>query len=374
MQQSFYFGDRRCVCGSIRLLSATLASIDLGSTYFRLRNSCSLNTFRKYFMPHYDPIGNLSNLFLQHAPSTAETEQVSTLSGVSGPPTTRPMLTSGVVVSLVVISLLGGCTKELDTRTIPVDGTPEAHPSLSHGGKSKALNGQNMPLVPVDPKPHLRQKSLITHFDETLKGHRFLDGNVSYLTFDDGPSPEATLKILDILDSHQSKGTFFVLGKNVLDYPEIVREMHRRGHEIALHGDQHLDLTRLSKEEIRREIANGLLALQHVLPEDTVIRWFRPPHGAYNRDVIEVTEELGLCLMRWSLFRTDATSKPEDITRDILEGKGHVVVFHDGEWPRPSSQITTQEANLIVGLENSFLQDRRLRSKTISSSLGEFCR
>lgn len=94
---------------------------------------------------------------------------------------------------------------------------------------------------------------------------------VVYLTFDDGPHPEATPFILDVLKSHQVKATFFLLGKNAATYPDLVQQMKNEGHIIGNHGMNHLNGWQSNVNDYVADVAQGKSA--------TGTNQFRPPYG-----------------------------------------------------------------------------------------------
>src|SRR5215469_11733024 len=97
------------------------------------------------------------------------------------------------------------------------------------------------------------------------------------LTFDDGPNPAITPKLLDLLDRHQAKATFFVLGKFVRECPGLVQETVARGHIIGNHTETHPNLFFCGPGETRSELLRCTEAISHVIHEEP--RLFRPPFG-----------------------------------------------------------------------------------------------
>jgi len=150
------------------------------------------------------------------------------------------------------------------------------------------------------------------------------------LTFDDGPHPEWTLRLLDVLRQNQVKATFFVVGKMVDRYPDLIRAEISDGHQIANHTYHHLNLSNLSDEEVDQE---------YRMCDDSVFRatgihmkYCRPPGGQYDHDVIKATERLGLTTVLWTDDPGDY-AKPGD---SVLEKRlnhihnGSIVLLHDG--------------------------------------------
>jgi peptidoglycan/xylan/chitin deacetylase (PgdA/CDA1 family) len=194
-----------------------------------------------------------------------------------------------------------------------------------------------------------------------------------FLTFDDGPSPQATGMILDILKEHDVKATFFVLGHNVVLFPELAQRIVAEGHEIALHSHTHADMLTLTRDQKVQEIAESLSVLHWLFPNQR-IRWFRPPYGQYDQEVVEIAHAYGLCIALFNDISIDHTSSAEQITQTVLNGKGKVLVFHDGQTPRPAP-LTEPEQRLVQGLSAAIgeLKARGGQMKTLSSHFGRFC-
>lgn len=194
-----------------------------------------------------------------------------------------------------------------------------------------------------------------------------------FLTFDDGPSPVATAKILDLLKQHDVKATFFVLGRNVLRFPEIVQRIVAEGHELALHSQTHADMLSLTREQKEAEIARSLSLLHWYFPE-LRIRWFRPPFGRYDQEVVDIAREYGMCIALFNEISTDSYSSAGHIAQVVLNGWGKIIVFHDGQWPRPAP-ITEAEARLLEGLSLSVgsMKAQGAQFMTLSSQFDRFC-
>ena len=128
------------------------------------------------------------------------------------------------------------------------------------------------------------------------------------LTFDDGPNPAITPKLLDLLDSYNAKATFFLIGRYVRECPELVQETVARGHLIGNHTEMHPNLLRLSRREIRIELRLCHDAIKSVI--GTPPQWFRPPYGLRNPWVIPAASELGYRTVMWTLIPGDWREKP----------------------------------------------------------------
>jgi peptidoglycan/xylan/chitin deacetylase (PgdA/CDA1 family) len=163
----------------------------------------------------------------------------------------------------------------------------------------------------------------------TLEG-----GREVLLTFDDGPHPKLTPKLLDCLHRHGLKGVFFVLGKAVAAAggKAIVERAFKEGHCIGNHTYTHPDLRKLDEKQVRDELTRT---------EDLIAPWltghklFRPPYGAHNATVDQVVRELGYHMVLWSVDSDDwrTERKPTgwiDHSVAQIRKRGHsVFLCHD---------------------------------------------
>jgi len=123
------------------------------------------------------------------------------------------------------------------------------------------------------------------------------------LTFDDGPDPKATPKILDMLNKEGIKATFFVVGKMVEKYPGLLRQVWKEGHDVGNHTYSHPDLTKLSKEDILEELDKTRLLVKKITGKETYL--FRPPGGRYDNKVIVTTTLSGYKMILWTDYPGD---------------------------------------------------------------------
>jgi peptidoglycan/xylan/chitin deacetylase (PgdA/CDA1 family) len=147
-----------------------------------------------------------------------------------------------------------------------------------------------------------------------------------YLTFDDGPHPEATPYVLNVLETHGIKATFFVLGKNVNKHPELFKQLKVEGHGIGNHGMHHPKGWKTATDKYVKDVALG--------KEITKSNLFRPPYGSltisqYNRLV--QTEKI----VFWDVISGDFDQKINGPTviNNVLKNvrNGSVIVMHDSK-------------------------------------------
>lgn len=123
------------------------------------------------------------------------------------------------------------------------------------------------------------------------------------ITFDDGPNPAITPKLLDLLDRYTARATFFVIGKFVRDSPDLLRQAVARGHSVGNHTETHPRLVWCAPGRIREQLDSANAAIREALGHSP--RWFRPPYGLRNPWVIPAAERLGLKTVTWSLICWD---------------------------------------------------------------------
>jgi peptidoglycan/xylan/chitin deacetylase (PgdA/CDA1 family) len=151
------------------------------------------------------------------------------------------------------------------------------------------------------------------------------------LTFDDGPDPLWAPLLADTLERHGARGTFFLVGREAMMYPELTARLARGGHEIGNHSYTHPypNLTRLSPAGVRSEVAQADALLTQFT--DQPIYWLRPPGGGVNDAVIAAARAHGMRLGWWSYNAADAADAPAAITAARLRQHlrpGTAVLLH----------------------------------------------
>jgi len=150
------------------------------------------------------------------------------------------------------------------------------------------------------------------------------------ISFDAAWGAEYTPRLLEILKKHGVKATFFLVGFWIERYPEVTRRIFREGHELGNHTENHPHLTRLSREEIAREILSVHQRLKKITGKDATL--FRPPFGEYDDAVIEVAESLGYQTIQWSVDSLDwREPSPAALTERVCRRvhPGAIVLFHN---------------------------------------------
>ncbi|MBL6077884.1 polysaccharide deacetylase family protein [Belnapia sp. T18] len=162
------------------------------------------------------------------------------------------------------------------------------------------------------------------------------------LTFDDGPDPEVTPRVLDLLDASEAKASFFVIGERAARHPALLREMLRRGHGVENHTHRHpLSFAAWGPGAMRREIETAQAAIADACGQAP--RFFRPPAGLRSPLLDPVLALAGLSLAAWTRRGYDTVSPRPDrvlarLSRDLAPGD--VLLLHDGRsargYPHPS--------------------------------------
>jgi peptidoglycan-N-acetylglucosamine deacetylase len=155
------------------------------------------------------------------------------------------------------------------------------------------------------------------------------------LTYDDGPNDPYTWQLLEVLERHRVKATFFLLGRFVQRKPEIARALVDAGHAIGSHTWDHPNLIFASAPEVRRQLQQTQQAIFDATGVKAKI--FRPPFGGRRPVTLRIARELGLEPVMWNVTCYDwkASSADEIVVRAERQIRGgDVILLHDGEYHR----------------------------------------
>ena len=172
------------------------------------------------------------------------------------------------------------------------------------------------------------------------------------LTFDDGPHPEGTPRILELLADANAKATFFVIGEQVDRRPQLAARIVAEGHRIALHGYRHALQLRLSARALQADMVRGLRAIEDATGTTPV--WHRPPYGIYSPAGLEYVRDSGLNALLWSKWGKDwrRFTTPQRIATRVTTNlrAGEVILLHDADfYSAKGSHVRTAGAlELIV--------------------------
>lgn len=183
------------------------------------------------------------------------------------------------------------------------------------------------------------------------------------LTFDDGPHPLYTEKILNLLEKYDAKATFFVIGENLELYKDTVKRAVAAGHEIGNHTYTHPHLSALSEEELFREIEQNERLIEAMTEKPTSL--FRPPEGYCGRAVRSLIKERGYRAILWDVDTRDWAGVPaQEIIKTVQETvyPGSILLFHD--YGGKQSATLTALSSLLP-----WLQAKGYRFVTVSELL-----
>lgn len=151
------------------------------------------------------------------------------------------------------------------------------------------------------------------------------------LTFDDGPHPRLTPRLLDLLKKENVRATFFVLGEQAAAHPGIVRRIDLEGHEIGNHSWNHLSFSRLNRADIREELKSTSEAIRSATGRNPIL--MRPPYGDTNESLnLWIAEEFGMKVILWSIDSNDWRDRNAELVRRNILSKarpGSIVLCHD---------------------------------------------
>ncbi len=172
------------------------------------------------------------------------------------------------------------------------------------------------------------------------------------LTFDDGPHPEGTPAVLDVLARAGARATFFVVGEQVQQRPALVAEVMAAGHLVALHGYRHRLQLRMTATQLRDDLRRGAAAIEDATGAAPL--WHRPPYGIYSPAGLRAARRLGCRPLLWSRWGKDwrKLTTPRRIASLALHGvlPGDVILLHDSDFysAKHSHRRTAAALELIL--------------------------
>lgn len=153
------------------------------------------------------------------------------------------------------------------------------------------------------------------------------------VTFDDGPHPDGTSAVLDMLDVLGWPATFFVVGEAARAHPDLVRTIRERGHEVGVHGDQHRYLLARTPGAAHRDLRSAVDSVAAIT--GSAPRWWRPPYGVLTGPSLVAAYHCGVRPLLWSAWGRDwdARATPQSIVATTARGRldGGTVLLHDSD-------------------------------------------
>jgi peptidoglycan/xylan/chitin deacetylase (PgdA/CDA1 family) len=195
--------------------------------------------------------------------------------------------------------------------------------------------------------PHVPQAAAALDLPRTLPGATGVA-----ITFDDGPHPEGTPAVLEILGEAGIKATFFLVGEQVERRPALAAEIAGQGHLVAVHGYRHRPQPTMTKKEVQLDVGRAMEAIGGA----TQLRpgWHRPPYGVYSAAGLSAVRVHGLRPLLWSRWGKDwrRFTAPATIARLATANlrAGDVILLHDADFysSRGSHERTAAALGLIV--------------------------
>jgi peptidoglycan/xylan/chitin deacetylase (PgdA/CDA1 family) len=167
------------------------------------------------------------------------------------------------------------------------------------------------------------------------------------LTFDDGPHPEGTPAMLEILAAAGARATFFLVGEQVERRPGLAGRIAEQGHLVALHGYRHRLQVRLRPAQLADDLARGIAALEDATGSG--VRWHRPPYGIYSASGLAAARQAKLMPLLWSRWGKDwrKFTTPGRIAARATRAvsAGDVILLHDADfYSARDSYLRTEKA------------------------------
>lgn len=184
------------------------------------------------------------------------------------------------------------------------------------------------------------------------------EANELFLTFDDGPHPEFTPKILEVLSRFNAKATFFCIGKNIEKHPDIFLKIIEQGHLIGNHSYVHSNnYGFLSTKAVVQDLRRTQEIITHLTGQKNKL--FRPPFGVTNPNIASAVKNLNLTTVGWSIRSYDTIAKAPEIVFKKINKKmksGSILLLHD------TSQLTVEVLEqLLISFDS-----RKFNAKTLS--------
>jgi peptidoglycan-N-acetylglucosamine deacetylase len=162
--------------------------------------------------------------------------------------------------------------------------------------------------------------------------------NTIYLTFDDGPTPGITNRVLDLLDRYNAKATFFCTGNNVKQNPELFESIKLKGHGIGNHTLDHPKTDSMPLDEFMSNVQDAEKLIQSQL--------FRPPYGRFNYKIKKALTQAGYKMVMWDLLcgDFDASLSQEQVYKNIIKNirPGSIILMHDSQKAYPRNLYALQ--------------------------------
>ncbi|MGI5212366.1 polysaccharide deacetylase family protein [Plantactinospora sp. CA-290183] len=241
---------------------------------------------------------------------------------------------AALAAGLALLLALPGCADDPERTGGPADAAPPVAASAGPDGATPSAGpnrpGHGMPSVPTPkPTPKTKPRPKIG----PLKTVRLTGVRAVALTFDDGPHPEWTPKVLDQLRRAKVKATFCVVGVKVRKYRALVARIAREGHTLCNHSWAHdLKLGKKPAAQVRADLLRTNQEIRRAVPRAR-IGYYRQPGGMWTPTVVRVARELGMTSLHWDVDPADWKKPAASVINKRIDQQvraGSIVLLHDG--------------------------------------------
>lgn len=195
-----------------------------------------------------------------------------------------------------------------------------------------------MNIIPV------KTPKLVKHALPSLVWNIESTDKVIYLTFDDGPTPEITEWTLKVLEDFNAKATFFCIGKNIENHPDIFKKIVENGHGIGNHTFNHIKGWKTKTSDY---LTNTIKAQEIISKNHSNSLLFRPPYGRIKLKQVKALAKLNYKIIMWNILSKDwdKTISKETCLKNVIQNtkSGDIVVFHDSIKAAPNMQYVLPE-------------------------------
>jgi peptidoglycan/xylan/chitin deacetylase (PgdA/CDA1 family) len=189
-----------------------------------------------------------------------------------------------------------------------------------------------------------------------LRGPR--ENNQIALTFDDGPDPRYTPKVLEVLRKHDVKATFFVMGARAKKHPDLIKQIANDGHALGSHTYWHPNLAKENVERLRWELSETDRILERMIGFHT--RLFRAPYGNLNEPLMEELRRQDYSVIGWNVDSLDWRQLPaDDVLKNVMSNldPGSIVLMHDGgHWTMDLSGMVEALDQVIARMKEDHIE------------------
>ena len=156
---------------------------------------------------------------------------------------------------------------------------------------------------------------------------------VIYLTFDDGPTPKITNWVLSELEKYNAKATFFCIGKNILNHPDVFENIVNKGHAVGNHTNNHINSWKKQAKLYIENVNQAQKIIDPVLNDTNSVKLFRPPYGKLTLSVTKKLLKEDYKIIMWDVLSGDfdQSISKEKCLKNVIKNttSGSIIVFHD---------------------------------------------